>query len=134
MSVAYDFENLTPGMMLKTIVPISRLNKGEAGKIIEEVKKDGFRVIVKNNNPECIMISVENYNALMDFQLRRMTIMQSPEEVQKRKDFIKKIRENVQPPMEPTIENRKKLMDSIGPLDVDEEAINELRRISIIWF
>lgn len=131
MSVAYDFENLTPGMMLKTIVPISRLNKGEAGKIIEEVKKDGFRVIVKNNNPECIMMSVENYNALMDFQLRRMTIMQSPEEVQKRKDFIKKIRENVQPPMEPTI-TLEEAVKNYGPIDVDEEAVNELRRISII--
>lgn len=133
MSVAYDFENLTPGMMLKTIVPISRLNKGEAGKIIEEVKKDGFRVIVKNNNPECIMMSVENYNSLMDFQLRRMTIMQSPEEVQKRKDFIKKIRENVQPPMEPTI-TLEEAVKNYGPIDVDEEAVNELRRISIIWF
>lgn len=131
MSVAYDFESLTPGMMLKTIVPISRLNKGEAGKIIEEVKKDGFRVIVKNNNPECIMMSVENYNALMDFQLRRMTIMQSPEEVQKRKDFIKKIRENVQPPMEPTI-TLEEAVKNYGPIDVDEEAVNELRRISII--
>lgn len=131
MSVAYDFENLTPGMMLKTIVPISRLNKGEAGKIIEEVKKDGFRVIVKNNNPECIMMSVENYNALMDFQLRRMTIMQSPEEVQKRKDFIKKIREHVQPPMEPTI-TLEEAVKNYGPIDVDEEAVNELRRISII--
>ena len=33
--------------MIKAMVPITRFNKGEAGKIIEEVKRDGIRVIVK---------------------------------------------------------------------------------------
>jgi len=33
-----------------------------AEKIIDEVKADGIRVIVKNNVPECVMLTVEEYD------------------------------------------------------------------------
>ncbi len=41
------------------IVPISRFNKGEANKIFDEVSKDGFRYVVKNNRVKCILLSPE---------------------------------------------------------------------------
>lgn len=48
------------------IVPITRFNKGEANKIFEEVSRDGFRYVVKNNQVKCILISPEAYDNLID--------------------------------------------------------------------
>lgn len=66
------YDAMTATKMLNAFVPISRFNKGEAGKIIEEVKRDGIRVIVKNNAPECVMLSVEAYEKLVMDSLKIM--------------------------------------------------------------
>ena len=86
---AMNMLNLT-----NAIVPITRFNKGEAGKIIDEVKNEGPRIIVKNNVPECVMISLEEYNRLCDAANRTITLDTSKEAEKKRKAWVKKIREN----------------------------------------
>ena len=120
--------------MINAMVPITRFNKGEAGKIIEEVKRDGIRVIVKNNVPECIMITVEEYNALNEAANKTVTLNQSKEWEEKRKAWIQKVRANVQPPLPPrmSVEERIEFLKNCGPIEVDEEAVNELRRISTL--
>lgn len=120
--------------MINAMVPITRFNKGEAGKIIEEVKRDGIRVIVKNNIPECIMITVEEYNALNEAANKTVILNQSKEWEEKRKAWIQKVRANVQPPMPPrmSVEERIEFLKNCGPIEVDEEAVNELRRISTL--
>ena len=52
--------------ILNSIVPISRFNKGEANRIFAEVKNDGIRIVVKNNTPECVLISPKDYQALVE--------------------------------------------------------------------
>ena len=52
--------------ILDSIVPISRFNKGEANRIFTEVKNDGIRIVVKNNTPECVLISPKDYQALVE--------------------------------------------------------------------
>lgn len=47
-------------------VPISLFNRGQAGKIFEEVKKCGAKVVMKNNAAECVLLSPEEYVRLMD--------------------------------------------------------------------
>ena len=123
-----NYDNATAIKMIHAFVPISRLNKGEAGRIIDEVKADGIRVIVKNNSPECVMISVEEYNHVMALASQSFKISQTPEEEAKRKSFIQRIRQNVPPPIPPQAD-RKTVMDEIGPIDVDEEAVLALRRL-----
>ena len=123
-----NYDNATAIKMIHAFVPISRLNKGEAGRIIDEVKADGIRVIVKNNSPECVMISVEEYNHVMALASQSFKISQTPEEEAKRKAFIQRIRQNVPPPIPPQAD-RKTVMDEIGPIDVDEEAVLALRRL-----
>lgn len=134
--VVPQYDSVTALKMLNAFVPITRFNKGEAGKIIDEVKKDGIRVIVKNNVPECIMITVEEYDKLSTDANKKIVLNQSKEDEEKRKALIKKIRANVQPPMPPSmsVEERIQFLKETGPIHVDEEAVNELRRISIIWF
>lgn len=60
--------------MLKTMIPISRFNKGEANKIFDEVETTGTKIVVKNNKPACVLISPAQYESLMemlsDFILR----------------------------------------------------------------
>lgn len=52
--------------ILDSIVPISRFNKGEANKIFNEVKTGGIRIVVKNNTPECVLISPKEYQNLIE--------------------------------------------------------------------
>lgn len=52
--------------MLKTMIPISRFNKGEANKIFDEVETTGTKIVVKNNKPACVLISPAQYESLME--------------------------------------------------------------------
>lgn len=47
--------------VLMHTVPISQFNKGMAGKIFEDVRKTGTKVVMKNNAPECVLVSPEEY-------------------------------------------------------------------------
>ena len=47
-------------------VSISVFNRGQAGKVFEEVKECGAKVVLKNNAPECVLLSPEEYVKLMD--------------------------------------------------------------------
>jgi antitoxin StbD len=51
--------------MLNSIVPISRFNKGEANKIFQEVDKTGYKIVVKNNKPICVLINPKKYEEMM---------------------------------------------------------------------
>ena len=125
------YDALTATKMLNAFVPISRFNKGEAGKIIEEVKRDGIKVIVKNNAPECVMITVEDYDKLVIESNRVVNPPQTPEQEKARKEFIARIRKNVAPPLPPT-RKLKDVIEEVGPIDVDKDAVWELRRMSMI--
>ena len=126
-----DYDMNTASKMIHAFVPVSRFNKGEAGKIIEEVKQEGVRVIIKNNAPECVMITVEEYDRLMKLADMTVRMTQSKEEEECRQEFIKKIRKNVKPII-PHKADRVEVMNSIGQISIDEEAVKELRRISVI--
>jgi len=52
--------------ILDSIIPISRFNKGEANKIFAEVKNNGLRIVVKNNVPECVLISPQDYQKMIE--------------------------------------------------------------------
>ncbi len=54
------------GDLLKSIVPISRFNKGEANRIFDEVAKTGFKVVVKNNTPACVLVSPDDFAQMLE--------------------------------------------------------------------
>ena len=47
-------------------VPIGQFNRGLAGKVFNEVKRIGPKVVMKNNMPECVLISPEEYTRMID--------------------------------------------------------------------
>ena len=52
--------------VMRSIVPITRFNKGEANRIFEEVEAGGPKIVMKNNRPACVLVSPEKYEALME--------------------------------------------------------------------
>lgn len=51
---------------IRDTISISQFNRGFAGKIFEEVKQTGAKVVMKNNAAECVLLSPEEYLRLMD--------------------------------------------------------------------
>ncbi len=90
----HDMRNLIDAM-----VPISRFNKGEAGKIFEEVASSGVKIVVKNNTPTCVLINpdkykelmeiVENYQLLVEAEQRMKSA--TPSDFVRQKDLIEKL-------------------------------------------
>ena len=52
--------------MLSRFVPITEFNKGGAGRIFEQVKRDGVYLVVKKNKTECVLLSPEEYRDLVE--------------------------------------------------------------------
>lgn len=59
-------DNVSVKDILGSIVPITRFNRGEAGKIFDEVNESGFKVVLKNNTPACILVQPERYEAMVE--------------------------------------------------------------------
>lgn len=51
---------------IRNTVSISLFNRGLAGKIFDEVKQSGAKVVMKNNAAECVLLSPEEYMSLID--------------------------------------------------------------------
>lgn len=51
---------------IRNTVSISLFNRGLAGKIFEEVKQCGAKVVMKNNTAECVLMSPDEYIQLID--------------------------------------------------------------------
>lgn len=59
-------DNIKIGSLLDSIVPISRFSKGEASKIFDEVDSCGYKIVVKNNKPSCVLISPSKYQEMVE--------------------------------------------------------------------
>lgn len=60
-----DYMNFIKQISNRT-VSISDFNRGLAGRIFDDVKSNGSKVVLKNNSPECVLLSPEEYSKLMD--------------------------------------------------------------------
>lgn len=47
-------------------IPIGLFNRGQAGKIFDDVRKSGAKVVMKNNTAACVLLSPDEYVQLMD--------------------------------------------------------------------
>jgi antitoxin StbD len=59
-------DNISIKGVMSSLVPISRFNKGEANKIFEEVRQTGFKIVLKNNSPACVLLTPENYEQMLE--------------------------------------------------------------------
>ena len=57
---------LPSSSVLNMTIPITRFNKGEANKVFDEVRQSGFKVVLKNNAPACVLLSPAKYKEMID--------------------------------------------------------------------
>ncbi|AEJ20014.1 Prevent-host-death protein [Gracilinema caldarium DSM 7334] len=74
--------------LLDSIVPISRFNKGEANKIFKEVKTKGIKIVVKNNAPECVLISPKEYQEMMEKYEDALLLLEANKRLSQKVDYI----------------------------------------------
>lgn len=75
---------------VKDTISISLFNRGMAGKIFKMVKDTGPKVVMKNNMPECVLMSPEEYVKLID-EIEDMKLAAMAEERLAHADFSKAI-------------------------------------------
>ena len=57
---------ISTASILKSMVPVSRFNRGEAGKIFDELSHVKTKIVIKNNVPIAVLLSPEEYTRLID--------------------------------------------------------------------
>lgn len=60
MALATDF--------LQSLVPISQFNKGQAAKIFDRLHSEKELIVLKNNQPSAVILSLEEYTRLMEIE------------------------------------------------------------------
>ena len=56
--------NLTSA--INRTVPISQFHKGMAAHVFSDVRKTGAKIVMKNNEPECVLMCPAEYMDFMD--------------------------------------------------------------------
>ncbi len=82
--------NISTSNLVNSLVPISRFNKGEASKIFEEVKETGFKIVLRNNKPACVLLPPEAYEELIETLENYRMYIEAEKRLEKAKteDFI----------------------------------------------
>lgn len=60
MALATDF--------LQSLVPISQFNKGQAAKIFDRLHSEKALIVLKNNQPSAVILSLEEYTRLTEIE------------------------------------------------------------------
>lgn len=60
MALATDF--------LQSLVPISQFNKGKAAKIFDRLHSEKELIVLKNNQPSAVILSLEEYTRLTEIE------------------------------------------------------------------
>lgn len=47
------------------MVSTTQFNRGQAGKIFDQVQEDGMKIVIKNNIPVCVILSLSEYESLV---------------------------------------------------------------------
>ena len=95
-------------------ISISLFNRGLAGKVFEDVKKCGAKVVIKNNAPECVLISPEEYIKLMD-EVNEARLLTLASERMEKYDRFKTVSEE----------------DVLNELGITEEDLSDSDRVEI---
>ena len=71
---------------MNSLVPISRFNKGEANKIFEEVRESGFKIVLKNNIPTCVLLTPEAYEQMLETMENYRLLVEAEKRLENAKD------------------------------------------------
>ena len=60
---------MTFNSTLRSFVPISQFNKGQASKIFERLKTEQRMLVLKNNAPAAVILSPEEYYRITEYEI-----------------------------------------------------------------
>ena len=100
---------------IKDTIPLSHFNRGMAGKIFSEVKTHGSKVVMKNNNPEVVLVPPDEYleitDALNDYLLLTMAV--------KRMESYDPLKVITEAEMDKRLGITQEDLDSIGEVEIE---------------
>jgi antitoxin StbD len=77
--------------VMDTIVPITRFNRGEANKIFEEVEENGYKIVLKNNIPVCVLVQPDLYESMTAALEHYASLIKSDQTIEQfKKESIRK--------------------------------------------
>ena len=67
---------------LRSFIPISQFNKGQASKIFERLKTEQRLMVLKNNAPAAVILSPEEYYRITEHEIDRELLLIAQERMQ----------------------------------------------------
>lgn len=100
--------------VLKSLVPISQFNKGQAAKIFDRLHSENELIVLKNNQPSAIILSPEEYFRLTEIEEDYFLLLEANKRMEGNGD-------NVTIPME----------EVMGNLGISEKELEEMEDVDI---
>jgi len=57
---------MQPATLMNSVTLVSRIIKGQAAMIFNEVAKSGVKIVINDNKPACVLLSPEMYEDIME--------------------------------------------------------------------
>lgn len=72
--------------LLKSLVPISQFNKGQAAKIFDRLHSEKELIVLKNNQPSAIILSPEEYARLTEIEEDYFLLLEANKHIEENGD------------------------------------------------
>lgn len=65
--------------LLNSLVPITQFNRGQASRIFDRLRTERQLVVLKNNQPEAIILSPEEFSRLSEIEENYLLLLEAAE-------------------------------------------------------
>ena len=69
--------------LLKSLIPISQFNKGQAAKIFDRLHSEKELIVLKNNQPSAVILSPEEYTRLTEIEEDYYLFLEATKRIEK---------------------------------------------------
>ena len=69
--------------LLKSLIPISQFNKGQAAKIFDRLHSEKELIVLKNNQPSAVILSPEEYTRLTEIEEDYYLLLEATKRIEK---------------------------------------------------
>ncbi len=72
--------------ILNSLVSITQFNRGQASRIFDRLRKESRLVVLKNNQPEAIILSPEEFSRLSDMEEDYILLLEATKRLENASD------------------------------------------------
>ncbi len=65
--------------LLKSLVPITQFNRGQASKIFDRLRTEPQLIVLKNNQPSAVILSPQEYERLLEVEEDYLLLLEANE-------------------------------------------------------